>query len=107
MAATFPCAVYPDQPAIVDAGHRAFVNHEVYYFGSGEALTAFVAGPWKYTGRVTDPVSLDRFEPTPETMVRSHGGRLFYLASAANAATFDSDPATYGIPRPMMRVKKK
>jgi YHS domain-containing protein len=106
MEATFPCAVNPDQPAIIDASHRAFVNHEVYYFGSDDALRAFVEEPWRYAGRVTDPVSLERFAPTRDSLRRSHGGRLFFLASAANAAAFDAEPATYGVPRPMMHAKK-
>lgn len=106
MAVSLSCAVHPEQPAILDAGHRAFVNHEVYYFGSDEALQAFVSEPWKYTGRVTDPVSLERFVPTSDSIRRSHGGRLFYLKTAQTAQIFDGDVAMYGIPKPMMQAKK-
>lgn len=106
MAASFPCAVHPDQPAILDASHRAFVNHEVYYFGSDEALQAFVAEPWKYTGRVTDPVTFERFAPTAASPHRSHGGRLFYFKAPETLAMFEADPATHGVPRPMMQAKK-
>ena len=103
MGVSLTCAVHPEQPAILDAGHRAYVNHEIYYFGSVEALQAFVSEPWKYTGTVTDPVTMARFQPTPESARRSYGGRLFFLQSAESAVTFDGDPATYGVPRPMMR----
>jgi YHS domain-containing protein len=105
MGATLPCAVHPEQPAILDPAHRALVNHEVYYVGSEEAVAEFTAAPWRYTGRVTDPVSLNRFVPTEASPYRTHEGRLFYFESVQTTATFDSDPATYGVPKPMMRAK--
>ena len=105
MGATLFDVVHPDQPAMIDAGHRAFVNYEVYYFSSPEALREFVSAPWKYTGKVTDPISMDRFQPTAESPHRSFGGRLFFLQSADHATTFDSDSTTYGVPRPAMRSK--
>lgn len=99
------CAVDPSRPAIIDVAHRALVNHEAYFFADDAALKAFVAAPYKFTGKVTDPVSLERFVPTEASATRSHGGRLFYFAAGANAATFDKDPATYGTPKPMMKEK--
>lgn len=101
-----PCAVDPSRPAVLDVAHRALVNYEAYFFADGAALKTFVAAPYKFTGRVTDPVSQERFLPTEASPTRSHGGRLFFFASSANAATFDGDPATYGTPRPMMKEKK-
>ncbi len=100
MGISLPCAVYPDQSAVVDAEHRALVNYEAYYFGSREAQEAFVKEPWRYAGKVTDPVSRERFVPTPESPVRTYGGRIFFLQSAENAATFDGDPPRFGVPRP-------
>ncbi|HEX5133664.1 MAG TPA: hypothetical protein VFX92_14410 [Candidatus Krumholzibacteria bacterium] len=105
MGATFPCAVHPAQAAIIDATHRAFVNYEVYYFSSEEALLTFAAEPWSYTGKVTDPVTRARFQPSAASPRRTLGGRLFYFENDANATTFDSDPSTYGIPRPTMHEK--
>jgi YHS domain-containing protein len=98
--------VDPEQPARLDSAHRALVNYEVYYFGTDAALQTFVAQPWRFTGRVTDPVSRNRFEPTAESPRRSYGGRLFYLESRETAATFDEDPATWGVPHPMMQASK-
>jgi len=105
MGATFSCVVHSDQLAIIDARHRAFVNYEVYYFSSDEALQAFVAEPWKYTGRVTDPITRERFVPSQQSPRRSFGGRLFYMMTEENAATFDQDPAKYGMPHPTMHAK--
>lgn len=99
------CAVDPAQRAILDAGHRAFVNHEVYYFGSEAALRAFVAEPWRYAGRVTDPVSLSRFQPAASSERRSFGGRLLYFESPETARRFDAEPVTFGTPRPTMRTR--
>jgi YHS domain-containing protein len=99
------CAVDPTRPAMIDTRHRALVNHEAYFFSDDAALRAFVAEPYRYTGRVTDPVSLARFAPTSSSPSRSHGGRLFYFESEETAARFDADRATYGTPKPMMRER--
>jgi YHS domain-containing protein len=99
------CAVDPARPAVLDVAHRALVNHEAYYFSDQVALKSFVSAPYKFTGKVTDPVSLVRFVPSASSPSRSHGGRLFYFASNETASKFDADRATYGIPKPMMREK--
>jgi YHS domain-containing protein len=101
------CAVDPSRPAMLDASHRALVNHEAYYFADDSAMRAFIAEPYRYTGKVTDPVSLARFVPGAESPVRSYSGRLFYFTSEETAKTFDSDLLKYGIPMPGMREMKK
>lgn len=103
---TLPCAVDSSQTAIIDASHRAFVNYEAYYFSGEATMKAFIAEPYRYTGKVTDPVSMVRFVPTAESPSRSFGGRLFYFISNETAATFDSNQMMYGNPMPGMREKK-
>lgn len=100
-----PCAVDPARPAILDAAHRAFVNYEVYFFSNDANMNKFIAAPYKYTGRVTDPVTRERFVPTADSPRRSYGGRLFYFASAQTATTFDADQMKYGNLMPGMREK--
>jgi YHS domain-containing protein len=100
------CAVDPSRPAMLDANHRALVNYEAYYFSDDTAMKAFIAEPYRYTGRVTDPVSMVRFVPTAESPTRSFGGRLFYFSSGETATTFDTDQPKYGNPMPGMREKK-
>ena len=85
--------------------HRVLVNHEAYFVADSPALLAFVAEPHKYTGKVTDPVSLVRFQPTDMSPRRSHGGRLFFFETNHTAATFDGNQEMYCIPRPMMKEK--
>ena len=101
-----PCAVDSSRAAVIAADHRALVNHEIYFVADDAALQAFVAEPYRYTGKVTDPVSLVRFEPTSASPTRSFGGRLFYFVTNETAASFDADRDTYGTPKPMMREVK-
>jgi len=101
-----PCAVDPSRTAVLDSAHRAFVNYEVYFFADDAAKKAFAAKPYRYTGKVTDPVTLVRFTPTASSPVRSYGGRLFIFSSGQTASTFDSDSTKYGMLMPGMREKK-
>jgi YHS domain-containing protein len=98
-----PCAVDSSAMAVLDPEHRAFVNHEVYFFSSVEAKRQFEAEPFAYTGRVTDPVSLERFQPGPSSPSREAAGRFFYFQSDATIAVFDKDPARYSTPKPAMK----
>ena len=99
------CVVDPSRPAILDAAHRAFVNYEAYYFCDEASMGKFVAAPYKYTGKVTDPVTRERFEPTAESPHRSYGGRLFYFISAETATAFDGNQMKFGNLMPGMREK--
>lgn len=99
------CVVDPSRTAILDAAHRAFVNYEAYYFCDDAAMNKFVAAPYQYTGKVTDPVTRERFEPTAGSPHRSYGGRLFYFATAETATAFDGDQMKYGSLMPGMREK--
>jgi YHS domain-containing protein len=103
---TLSCAVDPSRPAVLDAAHRAFVNYEAYYFSDEAAMQKFMAEPYRYTGKVTDPVTRARFVPAAESPTRSYGGRLFYFMSQETVSAFDSNPARYGNPMPGMRAVK-
>lgn len=105
LGVTLPCAVDPSKQAVFDTAHRVLVNHEAYFVSSGEALLTFVAEPYKFSGKVTDPVSLVRFQPNDLSPRRSHGGRLFFFETNQTAAAFDGNLEMYGIPRPMMKEK--
>jgi YHS domain-containing protein len=106
MGITLSCAVHADQSSLLDAQHRARVNYEVFYFSSDQALADFVSDPVRYVGRVTDPVTRHRFEPTASSPTRSYDGRLFYFETAENRTTFDGDPGMYGKPRTGMQTKE-
>jgi len=106
LGVSIPCAVNPSRPAILDAAHRAFVNYEVYFFSDEPSMSKFIAEPYKFTGKVTDPVTRERFVPTADSPKRSYDSRLFYFASSQTVGTFDSDPMRYGNLMPGMREKK-
>lgn len=95
---TFPCAVDPKRPAIIDAAHRALVNHEVYFFGSDEAKRTFLANPRKWCGLVTDPVTRERFRPGKSAPTTTYAGRLYFFQSADSLATFQAMPEKYKDP---------
>jgi YHS domain-containing protein len=94
------CAVDSTAQAIIDPEHRAFVNHEVYYFSSDAARQRFEQSPYEFTGKVTDPVTRMRFQPDASSPTRNAAGRLFYFASATTVAQFDQDPNRYSTPKP-------
>lgn len=98
-----PCCVDSSAQAILDPAHRAFVNHEVYYFSSEDARQLFEAEPYRYTGKVTDPVSLVRFQPDASSTSRTAAGRLFYFESAETVGKFDQDTELYSTPKPTMQ----
>jgi len=99
------CAVDPQREAPIDAAHRIQVNQEFYYVADDAAKARFLAEPHRYTGKLTDPVTLKRFQPEASSLRRTYGGRQFYLESSESAARFDADPRTYGTPRTGMRKK--
>jgi YHS domain-containing protein len=101
------CVVDPSRPAILDMAHRALVNYEAYYFCDDAAMKKFAEAPYKYTGKVTDPVTMDRFTPNADSPSRSYMGRLLYFTSNETASTFDGNPMKYGMPMPGMREKKQ
>jgi YHS domain-containing protein len=101
------CVVDSSRAAVIDTGHRALVNYEAYYVCGDSAMAAFAAEPYRYTGKVTDPVSLVRFIPTKDSPSRSYGGRLFYFSSSKTAGAFDADREKYGTPMPGMRETAK
>lgn len=98
-----PCAVDSSAQAILDPAHRAFVNHEIYFFSSDAARQQFEAEPFRFTGKVTDPVTLVRFQPDASSPARTAAGRLFYFESAETVGRFDQDPALYSTPKPTMQ----
>jgi Uncharacterized conserved protein len=95
---TFPSAVDPSQVAVIDAGHRVFLNYEVFYFASDELRQKFLADPIAYCGQLTDPVTLLRFQPTASSPRRDYRGRIYLFPAEESAAEFDADPHRYAVP---------
>ncbi len=99
------CVVSPHRNAVVDADHRIFVNHEVFYVAGEDERERFVADPLKYCGILTDPVTRQRFEPTSSCPRLDHAGRMFYFLSDSTETVFASDPEMYAYPKYGMTPK--
>ena len=95
---TLQCAVNPEATAILDVEHRIFVNYETYYVSTLAAREAFLAAPYAYAGRVTDPVSSKRFVPSETSPRQDYGGRVFLFTGEESAAKFARAPGDYATP---------
>ena len=98
LGVTINCPVRRDAPAIFDVAHCVFVNWETFYFADARAKADFVREPYRFSGKLTDPVSRDRFQPSGASPRREFGGRAFFFASEANAERFDLSPESYEKP---------
>ena len=97
------CPVHRDRDAVLDVEHRVRIGHEVFFFSSADALAEFLGRPLRYLDRLTDPVTLERFEPTEYSPVENHLGRSYYFSNEETLIAFRNDPAKYDEPRMLMR----
>ena len=96
-----PCAVEPQQHALLDAKLRAFVNHEVYFFSNQRARRRFLKDPPRYCGLLTDPVSRRRFKPAPGSPHLEYQERWFYFSSDSTRTAFQAAPDSFALRRGM------
>lgn len=99
MNAKLDCPVRPRNAARIEERYRTIVNHEIWYFGDGNAKKKFDGKPYRWAGLVSDPVTLERFEPTKRSPRSEYNDRLFYFSSDSTRTVFESDPETYWLPR--------
>lgn len=89
------CPVNPGHPAVLDAEHRAQLNHEIFFFSSPEARAKFLAEPLRYCGLLTDPVSEARFRPTADSPRFDYKDRPYFFPSATARDSFEKDPKRF------------
>ncbi len=89
------CPVAKGHDAVIEPATRAYVNHDVFFFSDAKALRAFVARPLKYASRLTDPVSRNRFKPSPKSPHTVLDGRPYYFESAETLKAFQASPDSY------------
>ena len=104
---TLPCVVHPNRTAVLDPDHRIFVNREIYFVSSPEAVLEFKEASWRYTGPVTDPVTGARFQPDETSPRREHDGRVYYFSSGKSLTQFAANPESYTTPMLGMVEKTK
>lgn len=95
---TLPSAVDPSRTALLDADHRVFVNYEVYYFADQELKATFLKDPTEFTGELTNPVTMQRFQPSSNALRAEYAGRLFLFPDTASAQTFEAEPDRFALP---------
>lgn len=95
------CLLNPGRPAVLDAEHRAALNHEIYYFSDLEARKRFMKDPLWYCGLLTDPVSRVRFRPTKKSPHTEYNGRPFYFATDSTLAAFRAMPDSFAVRKGM------
>jgi YHS domain-containing protein len=79
----------------MNPAHRAFVNHEVFFFSSPALRKLFLGDPLRWCGVLTDPVSGLRFQPDKTAPKAAYEGRTYYFSSADTLAMFQMDPPMY------------
>jgi YHS domain-containing protein len=90
-----PCAVHPEQKAIVTPEMRVRLNHEIFYFSSAKARREFLANPLHYCGKLTDPVNHDRFAPNAKSPHTTFDDRTYYFEADSTYQRFKADPEPY------------
>ena len=89
------CLLRADKPAVMNAAHRAQINHEIFFFSSSSLRKLFLSDPLRWCGVLTDPVSGLRFQPDRTVPKTAYEGRTYYFSSAETEAKFKADPAMY------------
>lgn len=89
------CLIHADQRAVMDPAHRAFVNHEIFFFSSRQLRALFLGDPLRWCGVLTDPVSGLRFQPDKTAPKTTYEGRTYFFSSADTLEMFKMDPAMY------------
>jgi YHS domain-containing protein len=92
-----PSAVDRRHPARIEPAFRTFVNHELYYVANASELTRLRRDPLRYVGKVTDPVSRQRFQPDRRSPRAMHLGRLYFFQDPLNLRTFKALPDTFAV----------
>jgi YHS domain-containing protein len=87
-----PCVVDPSKKGIIDSSMRITVNYEFYYFSSRQAMQKFQKDPLRYCGFLTDPVTLQRFEPTARSPKTKYLNRMYYFSADSTRTRFLKTP---------------
>lgn len=90
-----PCLIHPDRPAILEASHRAMVNHEIFFFSDERSLSRFHKDLLRYCGVLTDPVSRVRFKPSAKSLRWEYRERPYYFASDSTLSVFQAIPDSF------------
>ena len=93
------CVVNQGRHAAPEAKRRAYVNYEIFYLSTNDALAHFRRRTLQYCGWLTDPVSGARFRPTASSPRMVHNGRPYYFSTISNRMKFEAMPDSFAVRR--------
>ena len=89
------CPLHPGRAARIDSTTMVRLNHEVFYFAEPGSCRMFLKHPDRYCGPLTDPVTLNRFHPTPKSPRTRYRDRLWYFDADSTLAMFQAMPDSF------------
>jgi YHS domain-containing protein len=93
--------VNPHRAAVVDSTMRFAIGHDIFYFSNQRERESFVRDPLEYSRRLTDPVTLRRFEPRRTSPRLEYHGRAYYFSSDSTLAMFRAAPDSFAVRKGM------
>ncbi len=94
-------AIDPHRRAAVDSTRRVFIGHDLFYFASAASQARFEKNPLHWCQRLTDPVTLRRFRPTPRSPHLEYRSRPYWFASDSTFTAFKATPDSFAVRRGM------
>jgi YHS domain-containing protein len=95
MKVSLRCPVRPARRAVFDSSLRMRVNQDIFFFSSTSAMKTFRKDPLRWCGILTDPVSRERFRPTPQSPHVTFRGREYYFAADTTLVRFQAQPERF------------
>ena len=90
-------AIDPRRAATVDSTRRVFIGHDLFYFADAASQARFEKQPLRWCKRLTDPVTLRRFEPGARSPHLTYMGRGYWFASDSTLAAFKAAPERFAL----------
>ena len=90
---------------MIDSDHRVSIGYETFFFADSGNLREFLADPYQYCGKLTDPVSKARFVPDEESPTAEYKGHTYVFASASTYSMFEAMPDMHYLPNYTMMPK--
>ena len=98
MNLSFDSIVDPKRSAVLEPELRVILGHDLFFVADEAEKKQFLAEPFRWCGKLTDPVSGVRFVPSAKSPKSVHEGRTYYFATKQTKKTFDAMPAMYKNP---------
>jgi YHS domain-containing protein len=87
--------LHPSRPAVLDSTRRTWIGLDAFFFADRASMDQFRRMPLRYVKKLSDPVTLERFHPTPKSPQTTFKGRPYYFASQETWKTFQAYPDSF------------